>query len=76
MLNLSPNWKSTHPYFGAGLEKGQCGVTIDRVKAINHGTVRCFLGVEGSEKEGDISLTVACKHFVFLKNLVLITIRK
>lgn len=63
VLNLSPDWSKTpgFTYFGGGLAAGQCGVSIERVKAINNGQVKCSLGVEGEELSGTIDLVVACK---------------
>ncbi|XP_055716712.1 fasciclin-3 isoform X1 [Phlebotomus papatasi] len=61
VLNLAPNWKQPpgFTYNGEGLQAGQCGVTIERVKPSNHGPVRCFLGVEGDEIRGTADLVVA-----------------
>ncbi|KAH8419379.1 hypothetical protein KR222_010031, partial [Zaprionus bogoriensis] len=63
VLNLSPVWSKTpgFTYFGAGLNAGQCGVTIERVKASNNGQVKCSLGVEGEELSGTIDLVVALR---------------
>lgn len=62
-LNLSPDWDKTpgFTYFGEGLTKGQCGVTIQSVRNAHHGTIKCYLGADGEELEGIIGLTVACK---------------
>lgn len=62
-LNLSPDWNKTpgFTYNGKGLNQGQCGVTIDHVKNLHHGTVKCYLGADGDELEGFVGLTVACK---------------
>uniref|UniRef100_A0A6B2EA49 Putative cell adhesion molecule 3 n=1 Tax=Phlebotomus kandelakii TaxID=1109342 RepID=A0A6B2EA49_9DIPT len=61
VLNLSPSFKQPagFSYNGEGLQAGQCGVTIERVKTTNHGPVRCFLGVEGDEISGTADLVVA-----------------
>uniref|UniRef100_A0A7G3ADX7 Putative cell adhesion molecule 4 n=1 Tax=Lutzomyia longipalpis TaxID=7200 RepID=A0A7G3ADX7_LUTLO len=61
VLNLAPNWtqRPGFPYNGEGLQAGQCGVTIERVKTTNHGPVECFLGVEGDEISGVADLVVA-----------------
>ncbi|XP_017132229.1 fasciclin-3 isoform X3 [Drosophila elegans] len=63
VLNLSPEWSKTpgFTYFGAGLTAGQCGVSIERVKATNNGQVKCSLGVEGEELSGTIDLVVALR---------------
>ncbi|BFF96282.1 fasciclin-3 [Drosophila madeirensis] len=63
VLNLSPEWSKTpgFTYYGAGLQAGQCGVTIERVKASNNGQVKCSLGVEGEELSGTIDLVVALR---------------
>lgn len=58
LYDKTPGFK----YYGAGLDKGQCGVTISKVKGTNHGQVKCYLGSEGTEQQGDINLTVACKR--------------
>ncbi|XP_030080239.1 fasciclin-3 isoform X2 [Drosophila hydei] len=63
VLNLSPVWSKTpgFTYYGSGLNAGQCGVTIERVKASNNGQVKCSLGVEGEELSGTIDLVVALR---------------
>nr|XP_016941956.1 fasciclin-3 isoform X1 [Drosophila suzukii]XP_036669247.1 fasciclin-3 isoform X1 [Drosophila suzukii] len=63
VLNLSPEWNKTpgFTYYGAGLTAGQCGVSIERVKASNNGQVKCSLGVEGEELTGTIDLVVAMR---------------
>ncbi|KAH8278022.1 hypothetical protein KR026_003519, partial [Drosophila bipectinata] len=63
VLNLSPEWSKTpgFTYFGSGLNAGQCGVSIERVKGINNGQVKCSLGVEGEELSGTIDLVVALR---------------
>ncbi|XP_016963603.1 fasciclin-3 isoform X5 [Drosophila biarmipes] len=63
VLNLSPEWNKTpgFTYHGAGLTAGQCGVSIERVKASNNGQVKCSLGVEGEELTGTIDLVVAMR---------------
>lgn len=53
-------------YNGEGLDKGQCGVTIQQVKPTNHGPVQCYLGTNGEEFVGVVPLTVACKLNKFL----------
>ncbi|XP_073825271.1 fasciclin 3 isoform X2 [Musca autumnalis] len=63
VFNLSPEWNKTpgFTYFGRGLQSGECGVNIARVKAINNGQVKCNLGVEGEEFSGTIDLVVALR---------------
>ncbi|KAH8391755.1 hypothetical protein KR215_001773, partial [Drosophila sulfurigaster] len=63
VLNLSPVWSKTpgFTYYGAGLNAGQCGVSIEHVKASNNGQVKCSLGVEGEELSGTIDLVVALR---------------
>lgn len=63
VFNLSPDWNKTpgFTYFGKGLQNGECGVNIQRVKASNNGQVKCNLGVEGEELSSTIELVVACK---------------
>ncbi|XP_017021737.1 fasciclin-3 isoform X4 [Drosophila kikkawai] len=63
VLNLSPEWSKTpgFTYYGAGLTAGQCGVSIERVKASYNGQVKCSLGVEGEELSGTIDLVVALR---------------
>ncbi|KAJ6633129.1 Fasciclin-3, partial [Pseudolycoriella hygida] len=60
-LNLSPNWDKSpgFKYYGEGLTNGQCGVTIQSVRTAHHGTIKCYLGVDGDELEGVVGLTVA-----------------
>lgn len=48
-------------YFGAGLEQGECGASVPHVKSTNNGPVKCFLGLESDEIEGQVDLVVACK---------------
>lgn len=63
-IRLSDKFESKSPgyrYFGDGLEQGVCGVSIQNVKVINNGVVKCFLGLESDEIEGQIDLTIACK---------------
>lgn len=63
-LILSPDWNDKRPgytYVGAGLDQGDCGVSIQQVKIRNHGRVQCFMGAEGQELSGEVGLTVACK---------------
>lgn len=64
VLVLSPdnNRIPGFTYFGEGLEKGQCGVSIQSVRNNHHGTVKCYLAADGEELEGQIGLTVACKN--------------
>lgn len=61
VLNLSPDWDKTpgFQYFGEGLNKGQCGVSIQSVRIAQHGIVKCFLGADGDELEGQVGFTVA-----------------
>ncbi|XP_023309628.2 fasciclin-3 isoform X1 [Lucilia cuprina] len=63
IFNLSPEWNKTpgFTYFGKGLQAGECGVSIQRVKALNNGQVKCNLGVEGEELSGTIDLVVALR---------------
>ncbi|XP_065358766.1 fasciclin-3 isoform X3 [Calliphora vicina] len=63
VFNLSPDWNKTpgFTYFGKGLQAGECGVSIQRVKAVNNGQVKCNLGVEGEELSGTIDLVVALR---------------
>ncbi|XP_037805866.1 fasciclin-3 isoform X2 [Lucilia sericata] len=63
IFNLSPDWNKTpgFTYFGKGLQAGECGVSIQRVKALNNGQVKCNLGVEGEELSGTIDLVVALR---------------
>lgn len=63
-IRLSDTFESKVPgykYYGDGLAQGVCGVSIQNVKVINNGPVRCFLGYEADEVEGQIDLIVACK---------------
>jgi len=71
VLNLSPEWNKTpgFTYYGAGLTAGQCGVSIERVKASNNGQVKCSLGVEGEELTGTIDLVVALNAVAMGHNL-------
>lgn len=64
VFNLSPDWNKTpgFAYFGKGLQSGECGVSIQRVKAVNNGQVKCNLGVEGEELSSTIELVVASKY--------------
>lgn len=50
-------------YYGAGLQAGQCGATIDSVKEENNGEVQCSVGIETEPKESSATmpLTVASK---------------
>lgn len=52
-------------YYGEGLDKGQCGVTINNVDDNYNGIVSCFLGLpsELQEPSGVFLLTVARKFF-------------
>lgn len=56
-------------YYGEGLDKGQCGVTINSVEDKYNGVVRCFLGLpsEVQEPSGAFLLTVA-STFAFLRS--------
>lgn len=45
------------------MDKGYCGVSIQHVKSINNGRVKCFLAVEDEEFEGQMDLVVACKCY-------------
>ncbi|XP_025830987.1 fasciclin-3 isoform X2 [Agrilus planipennis] len=62
-LNLNPALrpKGGIAYYGAGLQAGQCGVTIDHVKEINNGLIKCSLGIQTEYQEpfGEMRLTVA-----------------
>lgn len=49
-------------YFGRGLAEGECGASIDRVKANHNGQITCVLGLAEEEAVGFIDLTVACKY--------------
>lgn len=62
---LSEEWENGGglKYYGEGLAKGQCGVSIQQVKSYNHGKAKCFMGVKGEELQGELDLTVACKLF-------------
>lgn len=62
-FNLSPEWNKTpgFAYFGKGLKNGECGVSIQHVKSINNGQVKCNLGIEGEELSSTIELVVTCK---------------
>lgn len=66
ILVLSDEWDKTpgFKYFGEGLRAGQCGVSINQVKTINHGLVQCFMGENGVEIPGTVPLTVACKYIL------------
>lgn len=48
-------------YYGEGLEAGQCGFIINRVREENNGQVKCSLGLEteSSESVGKMELIVA-----------------
>lgn len=64
-FRLSDKYESKVPgfkYFGDGLEQGVCGVYIQNVKQINNGPVKCILGLEQIDIEGQIDLVVACKY--------------
>lgn len=64
VLVLSSEWDKSpgFKYYGEGLSKGQCGVSIQQVKSINHGTVQCFLGGADGEFSGTVPLIVARKY--------------
>ncbi|XP_038107196.1 fasciclin-3 isoform X2 [Culex quinquefasciatus] len=46
-------------YFGEGYQKGQCGVTIDRITTAHNGQVKCSVFVDGLSAEGLIDVVVA-----------------
>lgn len=48
-------------YYGEGLDKGQCGVTINSVEDGYNGVVTCYLGLPSAlqEPSGSFLLTVA-----------------
>lgn len=56
-----------YSYYGEGLDKGQCGVTINSVEDKYNGIVRCFLGLpsEVQEPSGAFLLTVASMFYIF-----------
>lgn len=56
-FDKNPEYK----YFGRGLNEGECGVSVERVKPNNNGKVKCILGLAEDEVTGEIDLTVACK---------------
>lgn len=63
-MHLSEMWNKVEgiTYLGDGVAKGQCGVTIHRVKPANHGVILCNLGTpDGDELTGQMPLTVARK---------------
>lgn len=66
-LVLSNAWDSPagFKYYGSSLEQGHCGVLIQQVKSVNHGQVKCFLGIQGAELQGSANLTVACEYTFF-----------
>lgn len=64
-IALSPTEKSPvagYHYHGEGLDKGSCGVRIDRVTADNAGLMNCTLFVDGRGLTGSIEIVVACKY--------------
>lgn len=53
-------------YFGEGLDKGVCGVTIDSIKANFNGLAKCNLGtLEDEEFSGFIEIIVAREYTIF-----------
>ncbi|XP_061513765.1 fasciclin-3 isoform X1 [Anopheles gambiae] len=61
-IALSPTEKSPvagYHYHGEGLDKGSCGVRIDRVTADNAGLMNCTLFVDGRGLTGSIEIVVA-----------------
>ncbi|KAK4878773.1 hypothetical protein RN001_011279 [Aquatica leii] len=62
-LNLKPNSPPYQGvgYHGSGLQAGQCGITIDNVKDVNNGIIKCTLGVttEPQESSAIMHLVVA-----------------
>lgn len=56
-FDKNPEYK----YFGRGLNEGECGISIERVKPNNNGKVKCILGLAEDEVSNEIDLTVACK---------------
>ncbi|XP_053668202.1 fasciclin-3-like [Anopheles marshallii] len=61
-FTLDPNIKSPVPglsYAGEGLDKGSCGIHIDRVTAENAGFMNCTLFVDGRGLTGAIEIVVA-----------------
>lgn len=72
-MNLNPNVQVVggFSYFGEGLDKGQCGVTIGSVQEKYNGVVKCFLGLpsEVLEPTGLFLLTVASKQSWFSSSI-------
>lgn len=60
-------------YYGEGLANGYCGVSVQHIKAHNNGPVKCILGLEENDIEGQIDLVVACKYFHFFERLISIS---
>uniref|UniRef100_A0A182W9F8 Ig-like domain-containing protein n=1 Tax=Anopheles minimus TaxID=112268 RepID=A0A182W9F8_9DIPT len=61
-FTLEPNMASPVPgmsYYGEGLDKGSCGVHIDRITAENAGFMNCTLFVDGRGLTGAIEIVVA-----------------
>uniref|UniRef100_A0A453Z0U8 Ig-like domain-containing protein n=1 Tax=Anopheles gambiae TaxID=7165 RepID=A0A453Z0U8_ANOGA len=61
-IALSPTEKSPvagYHYHGEGLDKGSCGVRIERVTADNAGLMNCTLFVDGRGLTGSIEIVVA-----------------
>uniref|UniRef100_A0A4Y0BI23 Ig-like domain-containing protein n=1 Tax=Anopheles funestus TaxID=62324 RepID=A0A4Y0BI23_ANOFN len=61
-FTLAPNINSPvagMSYYGEGLDKGSCGVHIDRVTAENAGFMNCTLFVDGRGLTGAIEIVVA-----------------
>lgn len=55
-------------YYGEGLANGYCGVSVQHIKAHNNGPVKCILGLEENDVEGQIDLVVACKYLRYIFN--------
>ncbi|XP_034935327.1 fasciclin-3 isoform X2 [Chelonus insularis] len=52
-MNLQPNQavEDGIAYYGKGLENGECGVSIQRVKEIHDGAFKCALTINGTRAE-------------------------
>lgn len=61
-------------YYGAGLQTGQCGVRIAKVKDIHNGIFKCSLTPTNSRQEATESLRiiVASKSFNFIDCIIII----
>jgi hypothetical protein len=62
-LKLNPKWKkgeNNYFYYGDGLDKGQCGITLDKVTTQMSGNVTCRLDMNDGEPDafGTITLIV------------------